>query len=378
MKFRECAFKVENLNIAKMVNALVAKGIACKKLKTQGNSVTFVVANKNCISTQRILTANNINFEILWQNSHKLFLQRLLGALGMVVGMACSVALIFVGSLVCYDYRVDCSDEKITKQVELLLKENNLNWRLRKDIDLSEIENKMRDNIKQLAFVQLYYDGGTLVVQVVAEHPEFVPKPIYKAIVASEDCVISSIKVFGGTAMVKVGDVVQKGQVLIAGYIQIGDPADPESIQQPCEADGEVLGLMWEHSRLELMEQSLKLVDTGNKVRRVEINIFGWKWSAKKTCDYTIYSTKTVTKTFGALFPIKYTATEYIEKQVKEESLTQIDIDKAISEEQQRIFAQLKSEQKVCRDWKIEKRLDNLYIIDIYYELETAIGTGVA
>ena len=156
-------------------------------------------------------------------------------------------------------------------------------------IDLGEVETSFLNNRGDVGWININRSGTVAYVTVKksdtgeTEKPE---APEYSNIVAKDDCVIESISVKSGTAMVKVGDAVTKGDTLILGVITQGD------VRTLCQAEGEVIGrvnctLNASASR-EKTKRSLKSAEVYSlkiKIFNFLINIFKKCGNLDNECD---------------------------------------------------------------------------------------------
>ena len=108
-------------------------------------------------------------------------------------------------------------------------------WR---KLNLGQIETAVLDEYSDIGWISIYRRGSVAYVSVREAHlpPASDNETYYSNVVAAEDCVITDITVTQGYPVVKVGQIVKKGEVLISGI----PPA--ESVGEPCHAAGRVLG----------------------------------------------------------------------------------------------------------------------------------------
>ena len=92
----------------------------------------------------------------------------------------------------------------------------------KKDIDTDEIINEMRLKRNDISWMGIDIKGTNVIVKLVKsdEKPEVLDNSDYCNIVARKSGIITKIVAQNGTALVNVGDTVQKGDVLIAGYME--------------------------------------------------------------------------------------------------------------------------------------------------------------
>ncbi len=98
-----------------------------------------------------------------------------------------------------------------------------------------------------------------------------------KSIESGYDAVVTRVVALGGTAKVKPGDTVKKGQTLIEGALY---RTDGELLRET-DAIGTVYGKVIETKKFTVTENRVTVVRTGKKIRSTELGFFGLKWGGK-------------------------------------------------------------------------------------------------
>ncbi len=189
--YREgCAFSVEHRDKKAVCVLCMQKGLPCTVLKEKG-----------------VLP----------------FLKKLCCRPGLAVGIVLSLFLLWQSSNYVWDIRVygnqRLSDEEI---VEILSKNGFAIGSRHSAMDLHELCNKIPIGNKDIAWISVNMMGSVAEIQVV----EMVKKPDEKDpvkeelvnLVASREGQILWFELSSGRAVVSVGQTVQKGQMLVAGF----------------------------------------------------------------------------------------------------------------------------------------------------------------
>ena len=89
-------------------------------------------------------------------------------------------------------------------------------------IDVQTLINKIRIARDDVAWVGMEIKGTNLIIEVVEadKKPEIIDPEDYCNIISDKEGVITKITTQNGTALVKPGDVVKKGTILIGGWIE--------------------------------------------------------------------------------------------------------------------------------------------------------------
>ena len=144
----------------------------------------------------------------------------------LLISIALATLALILLSDVVWDVRLD-ADPSVSEEYLLeALSECGLEvGRSFRSLDISEIENKCLILCEDIAWVNVNRRGTVAYVKVIRKSDTAIPQGNlpYSNIVAESDGVITSIDVTRGVALVKVGDVVRRGDVLISGILGSGD-----------------------------------------------------------------------------------------------------------------------------------------------------------
>ena len=367
----------DRLNCYRLVNQLREKKIALYDVRIEGDELVFVVYGDDVDKTIELLNDKKKTYRISsirrkkpWK---KIVKEHLVSGFSWIL----VVVAIFVASRFCYKVEVVADDIALKSQVEsILVEEGYRGVFLKSKVDTAALKLKILSSTSDTAYADVELSGGRLVVSVKQAHKQMQDNPEYSAIYAECDCVITKIFVESGTALVKEGDRVAKGQKLIDGYIDLKDPLDPENVKQPVQAKGLVYGKVWMSTRLSLPSTYIVLERTGNVTIANQVSVGGLTWKSKKQNIYATFETETERKTTGNVIKIDIEKTTFFETAAVEKTVDRDYIDSRISRAKIDMQARFEDDWKVVDCWNFEKRLDNLYIIDIYYELEIPVWYG--
>jgi len=116
---------------------------------------------------------------------------------------------------------------------------------LKDTVSSKKIENQILLRIPEIAWVSITFTGTRAVVEIVEKT---LPKERDKApanIIAAKDGIITDIIALTGQSVVKKGDTVRKGDVLIRGVAYEGKEINPNSSAQLIRANGIVKARVW-------------------------------------------------------------------------------------------------------------------------------------
>ena len=139
-------------------------------------------------------------------------------------------------------------------------------------VDKSVVESSFLKQNSNISWININRRGMVAYVTVLErsdEEYDDVQSTDYANIVATEDCVVEEITVKSGTAVVKPGDVVKKGDLLISGI----SPGESGGF---CKAEGTVIGRVNEKIDVNLMRNHKLRVPSGRKIYSISLNFFNF------------------------------------------------------------------------------------------------------
>ena len=241
------------------------------------------------------------------------------------------------------------------------LNENGLYIGERKNnIDVKEIINKVRLNRSDISWIGIEIKGTNAIVKVVEaeKKPEIANEDDYCNIVSNKEGKILKITANNGTAMVKPGDVVKEGSLLIAGWIE-GKYTGTRFVR----ADGNVEANVWytETGEVSLEEKSIE--KTGNTEKKYALKINNFRINLyKKLSNFekydTIYTSKKIKIFSNFYLPVELIECNNFEIQEKN---VKYSVDEAKNE------AKKRAEEKL--NTQVENK-DNIKNVIVNYEVE--------
>lgn len=243
-------------------------------------------------------------------------------------------------------------------------------------IDKREIENGMLIKMPDLTWIGLEIKGTKAFVTVVEKEPE--PQLLDRDdpcnIIASKNGVIEKILVLNGDGVVKDGDTVKKGQVLVTGTIRRDN-----SPERYVHSIAEVHARTWYEDAEEIPFEQIEYKKTGKSYSIYAIEIVKKKFERNKKIPFEEYnksSREIYIFNFGSyVFPIKLIITSYEELKPVDKKLSE---DEAKTDCEERLNARIKlqiPEEAVILNNKIDYFVNDKSIKGkIYVEVLEDIG----
>ena len=181
----------------------------------------------------------------------------------------------------------------------------------RQHTDAATLSLLLQRRYPQVAWFRVYVNNVTLVVECTQgvpapELPEAEPCDL----IAARDGVVESVQVYGGTALVRPGDLVREGQVLICGQER---GADGEML--PAAARGRVIARCWQEETVRVSLQETLSRETGREEVGYQLCTpwFCWPQTLGGPDYLTYHLSLTDTPVVGCFFPVWQRMTQYRE-----------------------------------------------------------------
>ena len=220
-----------------------------------------------------------------------------------------------------------------TEKIESILKDSGiLTWRRDALDKLEDVQNAISQSDKDILWNSVFINGTVAEVYIKKNTNPKAENVGEGNIVAKKDCVIRNLIVLGGTPMVKNGQTVSKGQMLIEASQKFGETVFSVN------AKGRALASVWYYASEDISLESTVYKETGNLSDFFEINFFGIKINTSGENEFDSFSEET--KDVNTFFlPIKIKKT--VRKETK--SVTEnIDREKCIKEAEASLINKLR------------------------------------
>ena len=248
--------------------------------------------------------------------------------------------------------------------------------KLKGKIDTKEVINKIRLERDDISWVGIEIEGTNAIIKIVEadEKPEIIDEDEYCNIVADKNAMILKVSAQNGTPLVKEGDIVTNGDIIISGWME-----GKYTGKQYVHAQGEVLAKVWYTTTEKVYFQETKKIETGQAENSYSVKINNFQINLPKTLPKfqkydTIEEYKKLKLFSNFYLPfeiVKYTYKEYEEKVVIHsfEEAKQIGIDRAKETLQEDIDG------KEILDKQVKVRTETDHIeVEVTYEVKENIG----
>ena len=248
--------------------------------------------------------------------------------------------------------------------------------KLKGSIDTKKVINQIRLKRDDVAWAGIEIKGTNVKIKIAEadKKPEIIDEGEFCNIVADKDGIISKVSARNGTPLVKQGDVVKKGDIIIAGWLE-GKYTDKQYVH----SQGEVTAKVYYTSTQNVELKEVQKIETGNIDKSYAIKVNNFQINLPKTLPkFQKYDTIETNKKLK-LFSDFYLPIEIVEKEYKEyeettiihsiEEAKQIGIDRAAEQLQEN----LKDKKITNKELKVKSE-PNSVEVEVIYEVEEKIG----
>lgn len=229
--------EISGPGVERFMNLCAMEGIALRSVRLLSESRAVVVLPLTDFHLLRpLLRAANCRFHIRRRIGLPFFLARLRKRQGLALGALLCLAIFLFCNYLVFAVRIESPyslSVEMREQLEAQAKAEGIQigaFMPRLDFDAAEINFLRR--FPNLMWVNIEKKGTTVQIDVVERSDIAEEDKPHSAgnIYAAKDGVLTDILVHRGTAMVEVGDTVQKGQLLVAGLDSVGNPVAASAI----------------------------------------------------------------------------------------------------------------------------------------------------
>jgi similar to stage IV sporulation protein len=361
--------KVESFFLERFINICISKNIFLWNIKRNKSSVLYAnISVKDYKRLRQIAKKTKSIVSIKKKKGlpfvlHKYRKRKIFFALLIIIFIVMVITSNFIWNIEIKG-NININSDEIVQELN---KQGLKIGKNKKKIDTNYIINKIRLNRDDIAWIGISIKGTNAIVEIkeTDKAPEIIDENEYCNIVSDKTAIITKINVQNGTAVVKEGDIIEKGELLVAGYLE-----------------GKYTGIRYVHSKADIeakvwyskkekfyLTQEIQ-VPTGATEQKYAINIKNFKINFYKTLSKfqnydTINESKKLMLFSNFYLPIEITKTTNYEqeKQIKtytEEELVEI-ASKKLQEE---------LEDQIEKKENIVNKQVNVYGNEDYIEVE--------
>ncbi len=372
-KYNRSHFKIKSLNLEKLFNK-ICKQFVIYDIKQDDNFTQFEVEESEADKLEKFLKDSNISIEQIKHYGWRKRLKTFFKMWGIIAGLICGIILYCLQYA--FVFRIDVwGCENIEQEEIVKFINHNLSSNFKANIDTEKLEIELKDNFEQISSVSVAIIGQSLVVNI---NEAVLPEEMegdFQPIISQYDGMITAINLVQGTLNVKVGDIVQKGDVLVYPYV-----SDGEGEVMPVLPRAEIKADVWLSENEVFYEYQIKEERTGRKIDCWTITLFGLEiYSNLSDNIFENYESEETSSylTQNNLLPFIYNKITFYETKT-------IEIIRNFEQEKNEVFEKLRqktlisvAENEIIKDEIVSvKQGGGVYYITLTLTVEKDIGEG--
>lgn len=256
---------VEGYFLEKFINICTHRQLRLWSVRWQKKSrLTLKICINDFKKIRPVARKTKCRVHILKKKGVPFILHRYRNRKAFVIGWAVFVVTFFFIASFVWDVTITGNEKVATDEIMERLYDNGIRQgALKYGIDLEKVVNNMMLEIDDLARISISLRGTRVFVDVSERRkpPDLIDKKVPCNLVASKDGVIYSIVAKEGLEMVKVGDTVIKGQLLVTGRIENKNNKDAPPLM--VHSLGTVRARTWYQASAEVEQKVTKAQRTG-------------------------------------------------------------------------------------------------------------------
>ena len=215
--------EVEGVNIEKFINICTHRQLVLLDVVREGNKLVLKMAAKRFKMIRDVAKKTNCKVKILHKRGFLFWFRKYKKRKAFVLGLFVFLAIFALLWSYIWDIELDC-DSSISKRdvIEYLANNNIKVGSIKYSLDTKKMENDLIVHFDNLSWVNVKIQGTKLVINIATRTkiPEIIDKNTPCDIIAMRDGIITKVLVKNGMEVVKIGDAVLKGDVLISGIVE--------------------------------------------------------------------------------------------------------------------------------------------------------------
>ncbi len=361
--------KVEGFFIERFINICISKKILLWNIKREKSTILYAnVSIKDYKRLKSIAKKTKSKISIQSKKGIPFILHKYRKRKIFVALLAIIVIALFVMSRFIWNIEIK-GNERIHKEeiIEELNKQGLRIGTYKRKINANSIINKVRLNRNDIAWMGINLEGTNVIVEIkeTSEAPEIIDENEYCNIVANKEGMITKISVQNGTAVVKEGDIVKAGDILVLGYLE-GKYTGIRYVHAKADIEAKI----WYSKKEKVFLKQQIQVPTGATEEKYALNINNFKINFYKTLskfkNYDTINENKKIKIFSNFYlPIEIIKKTNYEYKYEEKTYTEEELTKLTEE---KIEKEL--EEEILQTENIINKQTNIYPNEEYIEVE--------
>ncbi len=349
-----------------VINQCRKAGITVYSVAQSGDATLLTVGRRDQKRCEKILLDTKRDYDIVGRLGGFFLVKNIFFRVGVWLGVAVIVLLASLYSQ--YVFGVDVIGDELSFVEEAYIALEGIEMPIKKaDVDLEEIERRA-EQVEGVSYATATVVGSRLKLTVVGEEIPHAVIDLSKPcdMVATKDAIVTRVVVYQGTPTVSVGDIVKKGSTLVQGRVDL-----TEELSIDVAATGEVYGLVYHTEVLSIPIERITRRRTGRTKSSTDVCFL--KWGKVSPPPFDCYEVETEEVFSLPLINLSVIRRTYYETEDVVTTVEDSDLTDIVSRAQSDFETRLASDATLKKKSHEIKRLDNYYILELYYQTEEKI-----
>lgn len=275
--------QIQSLIPEKFVNLMWKNGVHIKNLRKENITTMIMEVNlRDYDKIEEIAKKTKTKIKIIKRRGFAFFLIKIKRRIALVLGIILFMGMLYYLSTFIWniDISVDhnLSPYEIRQQLSSFGIKPGINKR---NINVYDIEEKLIKNNENIMWVRARVEGAKLKISATERQspPNIIAEGSPCNLVARKDGEVVRVYTKAGTPVVKKGDMIRKGQVLVKGE------QGKEGATYQVHAIGDVICRTFYEEIKQAKIDTVKRERTGNKIENIYLNIKGKNIYLKKSVN---------------------------------------------------------------------------------------------
>lgn len=216
-------FRVDGADCEKFLNLVSRAGIVLWNIRRGKTGLYANVLLSKYKTAEQLAKKAGVKLTVVKRKGLPVYLEKLKNRLGFVLGVLLFAAVIVYFSGYVWIIKISGNSTVSSREILYALSDQGLEPGVRKNtFDRKTVEQQALEKIPELSWIHINLNGSVANVEVGerTKRPEVVPDDRPCNIKASETGQILQMEVYEGQTALKVGDTVQKDELLVSGVIE--------------------------------------------------------------------------------------------------------------------------------------------------------------
>lgn len=275
--------EIQSLIPEKFVNLMWKNGVHIKNLKKENITTMIMDVNlRDYDKIEEIAKKTKTKIKIIKRRGFAFFLIKVKRRIALVLGTLLFMGILYYLSTFIWNIEIsvdhNLSPYEIRQQLSSFGIKPGINKR---NVNVYDIEEKLIKNNENIMWVRARVEGAKLKISAAERQspPNIIAEGSPCNLVARKDGEVVRVYTKAGTSVVKKGDMIRKGQVLVKGE------QGKEGATYQVHAVGDVICRTFYEEVKQVKIDTVKKERTGNKIENIYLNIKGKNIYLKKSVN---------------------------------------------------------------------------------------------